>query len=657
MNNYRFTKSIKTYLCLVFAASFSLPLYAQSPGNVSSNLYMWLRADEQTVLGGGAQVQRWNNTDGNFTRFAIQNTANQRPILVNSQINGHKVLRFDGVDDYMKMDVAAGPLSGDFTAFMVITPREDSDVGYYLSTHSNGDDRLKFGHKLTGELTYDNTVPVMWGENIHDRKIIVGFQMEEDFYIDGYVNAALSAPWTHNLQNSGANEASLGQEYDGSGNTSNHWKGDIAEVITFNRFLTNQEMDQVHSYLNIRYGINIPVANHVYFNHTNYPENIAGLGRDANQSLNQTNSKSEEVGAIVRMNVPDNLGEDEYLVWGNDGAATTMINSEMPGTVTQRTAREWRVAETGDVGTVSASFDLGELGMSGAFDAADFGLMIDSDDGDFSNATVHTTGASISGNILTFNQVSFTDGDWFALAIGLQSVACINIDLTVFLEGAFNASTGQMHTSLNDRGMLPGKTPSSPLGTPTPAGQPYNIAPWNYAGTEGAGWSDVNYDSDVVDWILVSFRTGMNVNTEVAQAAALLKKDGSVESLDPCVLDGSVSGPFYIVVEHRNHIGVLTSTPVSVIGNTLTYDFSINNTVSSGQKLIGSTYCMYAGDASQVGDSGGYDINGLDKAIWDVENGLFYQYSPADFNMNCDIDGSDKSLWSFNNGIASVISR
>lgn len=657
MDNYTFTKKVIICLLLAFGASFSLPIYAQSPGSVSSNLDMWLRADDQTVLGSGAQVQRWNNTNGNTSKFAIQNTANQRPILVNNQINGHKVLRFDGLDDYMKMDVASSSLSGDFTAFMVITPSEDSDVGYYLSSHSSSNDRLKFGHKLTGELTYDNTVPVMWGENMHDRKTIVAFQMEEDFYVDGHVNAVLSAPWTHNLQNSGANEASLGQEYDGFGITSNHWKGDLAEVIIFNRFLNASEMDRVHSYLNVRYGINIPVVNHVFFNHTNYPENIAGLGKDANQSLNQTSSKSEEAGAIVQMNAPSNLGEDEYLVWGNDGAATTMISSETPGTTSQRITREWRVSETGNVGTVSVSFDLGELGMSGPFNASDFGLMIDSDDGNFANASVHTTGASISGNTLTFNLVNFNDGDWFTLATQLQSAVCIGIDLTVFLEGPFNPSTNQMGTGLNDRGMLPGKTPVSPLGIPTPAGQPYNIAPWNYFGTEGAGWTDANYNPDVVDWILVSFRTGTNVSTEVAQTAALLKKDGSVEFLDPCVLDGSVSGPFYIMVEHRNHAGVLTATPVSVVGNTLTYDFGSNNTVSAGQKVIGSKYCMYSGDANQVVDSGGYDINGLDKAVWDTQNGLFYQYSAADFNMNSDIDGSDKSLWSANNGVASVISR
>jgi len=618
---------------------------------------MWLRADEQVVLGTGAEVQRWNDVSGNAAKYAIQNIANNRPTVVNSQINSNKVIRFDGVDDYMRMDVAATALSSDCSVFMVVTPREDSDVGYYLSTHLNGNDRLKFGHKLTGELTYDNTVPVMWNDDMHDKKSMVTFQMEEDFYVDGYVNAVLVAPWTHNLLNSGANEVSLGQEYDGSGVTSNHWKGDIAEVIIFNRFLNQAELDQVHSYLNIRYGINIPVANHDFFNHTAYPENIAGIGMDANQNLNQITSRSEEVEAVIRMLAPSNLGEDEYLVWGNDGAATTQITTENPSAVIQRIEREWRVTETGEVGTVSVSFDLGELGLSAPYDATDFGLLIDSDDGDFSNATIHTLGASILGNILTFNQVPFSDGDWFTLATELGST-CIDINITMFLEGTYNPSTNQMTTNMNNRGLLPGQTPLSNLAVPTSAGQPYNIAPWSYTGTEGADWTDADYTADAVDWVLVSFRTGIAKNTELARGVGVLMKDGSVEMVTECTLDGTNAGPFYILIEHRNHVGAITSAAVNVVGNTVTYDFGSNNTHSAGQKLLGTKRCLFAGDSQQTSDApSGYDVNGVDKGIWNLSNGIFDQYLQADFNLDGNVDGSDKSFWSNNNGISTVIPR
>ncbi len=652
------TKFIKVCYLLFCSSFFTSTLVAQSPGNVPSDLYMWLRADKNVMLGSGIDVQRWNDVNGNAAKYAIQSIANNRPKIVNSQINGNKVIRFDGIDDYMRMDVAAAVLSGDCSIFMVITPREDGDVGYYLSTHLNGNDRLKFGHKLTGELTYSNTVPAVWNGDMHDKDAMVTFQIEEDFYADGYVNAVFATPWTHSIQNSGANEASLGQEYDGSGATSNHWKGDIAEVIIYNRFLTSAERDKVHSYLNIRYGINIPVANHNQFNHTNYPENIAGIGVDANQNLNQINSQSEEAGAAVRMLAPSNLGEDEYLVWGNDGATTNEIATENPTAVIKRIQREWRVAETGETGTVSVSFDLAELGLTGPYNAADFGLLVDGDDGNFSNATIHTLGASIIGNVITFNQVPFNDGDWFTLATELGS-ACIDINITMFLEGTYNPATNEMTTNLNNRGLLPGQTPISSLAIPTPAGHPYSVAPWSYSGTEGAGWTSADYSADVVDWVLVSLRTGIGKNTEVARGAGLLMKDGSVEMVDPCVLDGTNSGPFHIMIEHRNHAGAITSVPVNVVGNTVSYDFgSSNNTHSAGQTLVGAKRCLFAGDCDQMNDApSGYDINGIDKSTWDANNGVFDIYLLADFNLDGNVDGSDKSLWSVNNGISTSIPR
>ena len=92
MNNCTFTKLATAFLLFVGNMAFSPSLYSQSPGNVSSDLYMWLRADEQVVLGSGADVQRWNDVSGNTTKFAIQGTANNRPTVVNSQINSNKVI-------------------------------------------------------------------------------------------------------------------------------------------------------------------------------------------------------------------------------------------------------------------------------------------------------------------------------------------------------------------------------------------------------------------------------------------------------------------------------------------------------------------------------------------------------------------------------------
>jgi len=49
--------------------------------------------------------------------------------------------------------------------------------------------------------------------------------------------------------------------------------------------------------------------------------------------------------------------------------------------------------------------------------AGDYALLIDTDTDFSSGATVHTTGASITSGILSFTGVSFSDGDYFAVAV------------------------------------------------------------------------------------------------------------------------------------------------------------------------------------------------------------------------------------------------
>ncbi len=239
---------------------------------------------------------------------------------------------------------------------------------------------------------------------------------------------------------------------------------------------------------------------------------------------------------------------------------------------------------------------------------------------------------------------------------------CVDIELAAWLEGAYEPALGEMRTTLvATRKLLPGQTPTSNLATPTPAGQPYNTAPWNYTGTEGAAWTDADYTGDETDWVLVSFRTDIAKNTEVGMTAALLMKDGSITFPDRCALTSTVASPLYIIVEHRNHIGIMTPQPVDVINSTLIYDFrssdSYRDPTSFGQKQLPTgEWTMYAGDANQS-DFPSYDIQGTDKTLWFDNNGVFDYYFSPDFNLDGDINGQDKSLWFDNNGISSRVPK
>ncbi len=238
---------------------------------------------------------------------------------------------------------------------------------------------------------------------------------------------------------------------------------------------------------------------------------------------------------------------------------------------------------------------------------------------------------------------------------------CIDIQLQVMLEGAYDITTTEMSTKLNtERGLLPGQTPLNALVAPTPSGQPYSANPWNYNGGEGSDWTDTNYAADIVDWVLISFRTSREKNTEIAQAAALVNKSGLVQ-FPSCALLNQGIDSVYIVIEHRNHIGIMSPYAIPVINGVLSYDFtaadSYKDTTSFGQKqLANGNWCMFAGDVDQS-DLPSYDINGIDKAAWSPENGLFDQYSDTDMNLDGDTNGADKALWDLNNGVSSRVPK
>jgi|GEM_PF-4104845 len=232
---------------------------------------------------------------------------------------------------------------------------------------------------------------------------------------------------------------------------------------------------------------------------------------------------------------------------------------------------------------------------------------------------------------------------------GQGNTACdfVGFDIRVCLEGPYDIVSNTMRTVLWQSNLLP-------------SAQPYAIPPWNYSGTEGQGWTKSDYPANTVDWVLVSFRTGITKNTEVRQTAALVLEDGALYFPEERVLDGTLGSAFYVVIQHRNHIGVLSPQAITTNNGNITIDFCTANSYAPsgfGQKeLLPGLWVMYAGDGDQVNDIG-FDINGQDYASWLQYNGQFNKYSPFDYDLNSDINAFDRILWSDNNGIYSSLEK
>ena len=199
---------------------------------------------------------------------------------------------------------------------------------------------------------------------------------------------------------------------------------------------------------------------------------------------------------------------------------------------------------------------------------------------------------------------------------------CVEVKATAFLEGAYNAVTGEMRTGLTNIMELE---------------QPYNRPPWNYDGTE----SLQTVPNDMVDWVLLEI---MNSDFEMLERrAALLRKDGTIIDFD-----GTESVTFYeltantayhIVVRHRNHVAVLSSNMIS-LPNAAPYDFSQSGAMYGSnvqaKQIDTNKYGMIAGDFNADGVIIVTDFN-----IFREDLSLISEYVVGDCNFDGNVTVTD----------------
>ncbi len=240
--------------------------------------------------------------------------------------------------------------------------------------------------------------------------------------------------------------------------------------------------------------------------------------------------------------------------------------------------------------------------------------------------------------------------DWVATT-GLTQTEFINewkladpkytFNATANLRGPWNGAT--MNTTLNTAGIIP-------------LAQPYNVTPFNYAGTETVAAIP---NANVVDWVLVEHRkpaTGLPADaasaTITGRKAGFLLNSGIVTELDgvtPIAFDITKQGTAFITVRHRNHLGVLSNAIPSNAAGTFTNDYGV---LANNYKAVGAPsdpvvllaggvkYGLWAGDANKSGVVNGTDVSAIKASIAALATG----YLLTDVNMSNTINGTDVSL-------------
>jgi PKD repeat protein len=220
-------------------------------------------------------------------------------------------------------------------------------------------------------------------------------------------------------------------------------------------------------------------------------------------------------------------------------------------------------------------------------------------------------------------------------------VDAYQLDLHLWLEGAYNG------TNMN--------AANSSIALQ----QPFDIAPWNYHGNEQLA----TIPTDMVDWVLVEIRDANNASQ--ASSSTIIKRKAAILRSDGKILDISGSSNLRmafdydhkvnIVIWHRNHLGLMSSTPPFEDNGLFTYNF----TYSSGQVYGGSSACinlqagvwgMISGDADHDGNIDTNDIQ-----IWKTQAGKS-GYLDGDFDLNQQIENGDKNeFWLENQNRSSYV--
>ena len=155
----------------------------------------------------------------------------------------------------------------------------------------------------------------------------------------------------------------------------------------------------------------------------------------------------------------------------------------------------------------------------------------------------------------------------------------------------------------------------------------------------------------MIDWVLVSLRTGEGPETEVvgSKTAAILLSDGQIVDVDGKTVSfiGVQPGHYFVVVQHRNHLPVMTAVTVDVEDGIGQWDFTTSQASAYAdgglamRSLDDGSFAMHSADADLDGQVTASDFN-----LWlsDTKLGVT-GYVTTDLNFDGQVTVADFNLW------------
>lgn len=411
------SRKILSISCFLLACIMSHHLFGQTgPGGVqqtngSSELVLWLDASTITA-NNGDEITSWTDLSG-YNNNASSYSGN-RPTYNSSWTNGRPSVSFTSSNsDYLYVANSSSTQLSQHEIYIVAEISSSSDSwsplivkaddydwgnGYGIVKNGSSEEVLAYDNDyyynyVVSTITY--STPTVLSHFYNGNKV----RLRKNGSNQGTTN------YSGGISNS-TEPLYIGVSPYYSGSLTDFLDGNIAEIIVFNDNHNTVERLIVQNYLSAKYGISISGDRYAY--QVNHGHELIGIGMRNSSSV----STAQGTG-ILEISNPSSLSSDDYLFIGHDGTDLSKNYSNVTNGYTYSINRVWRADKTYDVGTVSMSFDVTGLGFP--TDGTEYAILIDTDE-DFTDATVHTTGASYSGNEISFTGVNLSDGAYFTLA-------------------------------------------------------------------------------------------------------------------------------------------------------------------------------------------------------------------------------------------------
>ena len=221
-------------------------------------------------------------------------------------------------------------------------------------------------------------------------------------------------------------------------------------------------------------------------------------------------------------------------------------------------------------------------------------------------------------NVQEYSTATLSISEGFINPISLM----IKLDPKIFLEGPY--TSGIMTDALRTNDFIP------------------TTSPYADGAICNATVFDVTGSNAIIDWVWIEIRDNVDNTVVIAQTSALLQADGDVVATDgvSAVPVNAPAGTYYIMLSHRNHLGILTANTVSLSGSSTAIDLTSDSSLITGgangiANMGDGRYALFAGDFDGNGQVQNSDVSGVLPFI-----GLS-DYLNADVDMNSQAQNTD----------------